>query len=805
MKLNFTNNKFIFRGLGLIALLFVGVNITTAQLVNTLVIDSPATISGDYQLVISQFGSQASGPITGSAVFIDDGTDPVTNGCEAGAANVSGKIAFIDRGDCEFGTKVLQAENAGAAGVIVCNNQETPAFAMTAGADGGNVNIFSGMISQADCALIRTEMAGGAEIDVSIEYVCDVPVYGDEVIWGRNSGEGDFSNGLEGWTVEKDVDTTTWEYTANGFPAINYNNDAFNGPINSATICNGAAIMNSDVLGGQILGNEVACANPCTSSLVSPMIDLAAAGADPNTGLFIQFSQKVTHFTSTYSIILSKNGGPFLDTIPLNAAVVTNTAVNNTLKIPLFGYEGVSNLQFKFEYVGNLYYWIIDDVAITNESYVDMQLNNNYYATAPAYKTPLSQASEIPFLVDMFNNGDQTAENLEVTMDITNASGSSVFNTVQSFDDLPGYSLNENMTFDETFTPTERGTYTATYSVSHDKEDQIADNNTISYTFEVTEDLFSNTPTETEALNETGQAFVSITSGSVFDNPFYAAGSAYYMPNGAGQTITSVRFGLDIDAMTTGFVEVFVYRVPVDDGFITGVGYDIKPSERELVGRAQVVVSPSDENFRIIDVPINDFNPSTSDPVVGTNIELEDNMNYLVLLSTRPFEETTQMGLLAYNTTSLDENIRNFYHNATNAALSSSLGRLSGTFFQETVNGTSDDILGVTFTDYDINTLFTEVSIDNISGTEDLNNDLAISTFPNPATDNLTVVLGLEKSSDIDIEITTVDGKTVMTRQYEDIKTQSVNFDISTIQSGIYFLNTRTDEGFKTQRIVIQN
>jgi minor extracellular serine protease Vpr len=44
------------------------------------------------------------------------------NGCTAITTNVSGKIALIDRGVCTFTTKIRNAQNAGAAGVLVVNN-----------------------------------------------------------------------------------------------------------------------------------------------------------------------------------------------------------------------------------------------------------------------------------------------------------------------------------------------------------------------------------------------------------------------------------------------------------------------------------------------------------------------------------------------------------------------------------------------------------------------------------------------------------------------------------------------------------
>ena len=66
----------------------------------------------------------------------------------------SGKIALIDRGNCEFGKKVLNAEQAGAIGVIICNFEEE-LVTMGAGAVGSQVTIPSVFIQQSDCAKIR--------------------------------------------------------------------------------------------------------------------------------------------------------------------------------------------------------------------------------------------------------------------------------------------------------------------------------------------------------------------------------------------------------------------------------------------------------------------------------------------------------------------------------------------------------------------------------------------------------------------------------------------------------------------------
>lgn len=60
-------------------------------------------------------------------------------GCEASEfpSSVSGQIALVDRGTCEFGLKVALAGSAGATGIIIVNNEEAtpdvPPSAVTLG------------------------------------------------------------------------------------------------------------------------------------------------------------------------------------------------------------------------------------------------------------------------------------------------------------------------------------------------------------------------------------------------------------------------------------------------------------------------------------------------------------------------------------------------------------------------------------------------------------------------------------------------------------------------------------------------
>lgn len=131
-------------------------------------VDGPAEVAGSYQTstTSTDWGAAiTSTPLTAEVVIVNDGSGNPTQGCNppVNAAELNGKFALIDRGNCEFGRKALRVQNAGAIGFIICNFEEGYVN-MGAGADGSQVTIPGVFLSYSDCQKIRVFAGSGLTV-----------------------------------------------------------------------------------------------------------------------------------------------------------------------------------------------------------------------------------------------------------------------------------------------------------------------------------------------------------------------------------------------------------------------------------------------------------------------------------------------------------------------------------------------------------------------------------------------------------------------------------------------------------------
>jgi hypothetical protein len=122
-------------------------------------ISAPAAAAGDYEYSQAAFGPAATSANLSGAI-VQGVSGATTDGCAAltNGAAVSGHIALIDRGTCDFTVKSLNAQAAGATGVILANNQ---AGAITPGGSPAQpVNIPVVAVSQVDGNKLKANLTG---------------------------------------------------------------------------------------------------------------------------------------------------------------------------------------------------------------------------------------------------------------------------------------------------------------------------------------------------------------------------------------------------------------------------------------------------------------------------------------------------------------------------------------------------------------------------------------------------------------------------------------------------------------------
>lgn len=149
---------------------------------NIVNIEHPESISGTLA-----FGTALFGPgltvdgITAQVVV----TDPAL-ACEEVTNDLTGNIALITRGDCNFSLKVFNAQEAGAVAAIVCNNQregeeQGGLINMSDGNPELDKNIPSVFISFESCVELRNRVAAGDSVSVTLK---------------SSLVDGDFDNGI---------------------------------------------------------------------------------------------------------------------------------------------------------------------------------------------------------------------------------------------------------------------------------------------------------------------------------------------------------------------------------------------------------------------------------------------------------------------------------------------------------------------------------------------------------------------------------------------------------------------------------
>lgn len=294
-------------------LLFAFTMLSLAGFSQAIIVDvlSPGSISGTVPMEVANDGGQggwgadmsiAANNVTGDVVIVSDGSAADSLGCNAlsggNGAAVSGNIAMVYRGSCEFGTKSLNAQTAGAIAVIIVNNVAGAPVPMGGGVDGGSVNIPVVMISQTDGADIRQEIDNGNTVNVFIG--TKFGLFNDDI----GTSIGNVTHAASFSMPEFVANANNFSITQPGANVFNYGNNTQTDVVLTCTI----------ELSGTTIYNE--------SSQPTTIASSDTVGIDlPD---FTQTTYDPGYYTMTYTLTYSAT-----DEDPSDNEIVTNFYIND--------------------------------------------------------------------------------------------------------------------------------------------------------------------------------------------------------------------------------------------------------------------------------------------------------------------------------------------------------------------------------------------------------------------------------------------------------------------------------------------
>lgn len=594
----------------------------------------------------------------------------------------------------------------------------------------------------------------------------------------------DFDGDLQGWTSNTISLDSVWQWSPDG----DATQGAFAIPnivLNSPTVANGCARFNSDFYITQGDRNNAPTGPPATypkfiCEFISPVIDLSGASGAVSLS-FYQVMRPLNVSPGgtfrTYFQVSNDGGVNWSDPVDCNPNVPVNAGaaelINGQQTFPVTDVVGSSQVQIKFTYAMDFYYWLIDDVQLISRESLDMQANDNFYAIHHNAQTPAAQVLDMRFLCDISNVGGQTAENTNLNVTITDESGTEVYSEDKSYGSIVIDSIAENEIFGE-FTPAPMAQmYTGTYTVSADGMDSNPDNNTVDFNFNVTDRLYAKDLGATRSV------------AAVADNSI-SYGNHYICTTGDWRA-DEVSFGLifnaaDRAAMAGREITIWLYKWTDEDE-----DGNSQESEREIKG-FQVYEMTGQEDYTV-DPPIVVKLEGFGGP---EDLVLEEGASYIVALEYQDDDADPRTCFLA-SADNLDYGAMVFLQDSLNDP------RYAGMLDV----GITGEFGSLGF-GYDLVPI-AQLGILPPVNTNDIElEDNAITVFPNPASDIMNVDITLaEVAANANVVVYSEDGKAVFTDELQNVQETSVNYNVSNLPSGNYILHFTIDGAYSTKQFTV--
>jgi len=752
-------------------------------------ITSPQSVAGQYDYGVANFGSYYDEQ--GELALAFDGTDDPTLGCEPLVTDMTDQIAILDRGACNFSLKAYHAQQAGAAALIICNN-EAGTITMAPGDFGDLVNIPVIMLDIADCISIKAAIEGDEAVTGEFYFRGFTT---ENVLWGLEPGQGDFDGGLNDWTTEGlSAPEHVWEYR----PDAQSNGGCGSFRIASPTASNGAMVFDSDfyITGGPVDDGGQGCVGPeldIHGELISPVID--CSGFDAVAVEFWQFNLGITQNPTpgstrerTYMQFSTDGGLSWGDRVVINTNNFQSSAgssITNPERVVVIVPEAANEPEFRMKFIhdGSHYVWTVDDVRLIEPPQNDLVMQSIFYPLR-SFATPADyiSADTFGFFCFVSNEGFADQENVEVSVQVYNTDTDEILHEEIVQRSLISRGQLDTIEFTQNFSmPGIVGNYSIRYHVETvGVDDEIPADNTLERRFVVTDDIFA----------KEDPAVTSFGGGVTNPDDNWYWGNLYYVPGGLGGK--PVFNGVELSFVPTAgqfsgenaAVHLLEYvpagpEISISD---LNANSDLPPQFHTLfepvaIGIIDSLMLNEAGPGGIVRMDVSQFLDPNFAPIEGDYIELNEDKLYAVVLQME--EDALRLpasSSILYNT-------------------------VVGILYVDNANGVKQYYSGYTSLGGPVARMITSVFV----STEDIApfTPRSVQIYPNPTANDLYLNFDLEQPTDVRVELFDMQGRLMMHRNYENVGNEVIQSDVRTYQSGNYIIRIKTDRGVQSEPVII--
>lgn len=604
------------------------------------------------------------------------------------------------------------------------------------------------------------------------------------ILWGGpNDPNSTFSNGLGNWSTvgltsskADSIRNAVWNYTSTGVSKGAYSNEA--GSILSPSKADGAMIFDSDFLdNGGIENNEGqgSAPSPHSGALVSPLIDCSGF----TSSVAVSFYQYFQNYAAECFLEVSNDSGKTWNIFPINQNILegTGTSRSNRQVIDISGVAaGKKDVQFRFVFDGDYYFWMVDDVTLVSLPDLDLAIKDVFYSPS-TYAQPKSQICNdtFRFSAHVSNLGGMVQRDLKFKVTVLEVDrqtilfqdSSIVSNLALADDNVPVSTPNY-------FVPNalDYGKYFIRWSFSGGQgtEYNAADNSKID-SFEVTVSQYAREPRPRGGIRANGGISYSLAT-------LYNTSDCW---NGFDKfAATSADFAVAYDRLATlNNYNMKIYLLSVKD--------EVKSdfSNFEKVGGVSGISTElvSEENFKGGSQPSYTLlNQPLTDVLTGGQVVLKPNKRYF-LVAQHPDEASADPNTWRYHASSLE---KNYGGHPFNSPVIDNIG-----VWYESWPGNESPVLRLNIT---ILTKSDEISLaENI-----------LNVYPNPIQNSqLNLELNFEKETNANLTIFDLNGRVLNFLPYKNIIRKNIQIPVDGLATGEYFIRVSTDQGTKTKKFII--